>query len=215
MTRRILLLASLVVVAAASTASAARVRDRGPSSVRYAQYGQGQRGYARFGGELRANTPITVRLESQVSTDDSHQGDRWRGRVAEDVMSRRGVVIPAGTPVSGVVTTTLQGTHEQPAELGLALRGAELNGQWLRMNAETEPIVAGSHRAQKLGAIAGGAAVGAIVGHSISHEHGGLIGGLLGGALGYGATQHAFRTLELKPGTLITFTTTQDVYARR
>ena len=83
------------------------------------------------------------------------------------------------------------------------------------MNATSENIVAGSKNAQKIGAIAIGAAAGALLGHAVSERHGGLIGGLLGGVAGYGATRHAYRTLVLKPGTEITFTTTEDLVASR
>jgi uncharacterized protein YqgC (DUF456 family) len=126
-------------------------------------------------------------------------------------------VIPSGSQVEGVVTTAAEGTHETQAQLGLEVREISVGGNWMTVNAQTEAIVAGSHRAKKIGAIAGGALVGAVVGHQISHEHGSLIGGLLGGAIGYGATRHAFRTLQLEPGTVIQFTTTEDRYvaARR
>jgi len=90
-----------------------------------------------------------------------------------------------------------------------------VDGRTLRVNGETEPIVAGSNRAKKVGAIVGGAAVGALLGHAVGDRKGSVIGGLLGGAAGYGATRHALRTMQLKPGTVISFTATQDVVARR
>jgi hypothetical protein len=164
---------------------------------------------------LPANSPIDVRLDSRISTENARQGDSWTGWIDRDVTSGNRIVIPAGAPVEGVVTLAAQGTHERQAELDLAVRGVSVDRDRLPVNAETEPIVAGSHRATQIGAIAGGALAGALIGHSISHEHGGLIGGLLGGMAGYGATRHAFRTLELRPGTVITFTTTTDLYARR
>jgi outer membrane lipoprotein SlyB len=85
----------------------------------------------------------------------------------------------------------------------------------MRFNGETEPIVAGSNRAKKIGAIVGGAAVGGVLGHVVGGSKGTVIGGLRGGAAGYGATRHALRTMQLKPGTVVTFTAREDVVARR
>ncbi len=164
---------------------------------------------------VRANTPIEVRLDSRISTEDSRQGDVWTGRMSRDVLSRDGVAIPAGAQVEGVVTTSMSGGRDHQAELGLAVREVTLNGEQRSLNADTEPLVAGSNRAKQIGAIAGGALIGEVVGHEIDHRHGGLIGALLGGYAGHRLTRHAFRTLELKPGTEIEFRTTEDLYASR
>ena len=42
-----------------------------------------------------------------------------------------------------------------------------------------------------------------------------LIGGVLGGLAGYGATRHAYRTLVLKEGTVVSFTTSEDLMVWR
>jgi hypothetical protein len=205
----------VAALATAGTVSAALWNSSSHPQSYDSRYQSNYRYRDARGGMVRANTPIDVRLDSRLSTDDAQQGTTWRGTVENDVRSRRGVVIPAGTPVEGVVTMSVQGTHDSQAQMGLAMQSVDLNGDRVGLNATTETIVAGSNRAKKIGAIAGGAAVGAIIGHGISHEHGGLIGGLLGGAAGYGATRHAFRTLTLKEGTVVTFTTTQDMYSAR
>ena len=162
-----------------------------------------------------AGTPIDVRLDSKISTENQSSGDTWSGTVYRSVMSGGQVAIPAGSPVTGVVMNSVQGTHETRPQIALALRTAVVDGRTLRVNGETEPIVAGSNRAKKVGAIVGGAAVGALLGHAVGDRKGSVIGGLLGGAAGYGATRHALRTMQLKPGTVISFTATQDVVARR
>lgn len=176
---------------------------------------RGYRGY-RSAVMVPAGTNIDVRLDSRISTDDTRPGTTWSGTVYHSVMRGNRVAIPAGSPVTGIVTSSVQGTHETRPEVALALRSVEVDGRSLRVSGETEPIVAGSNRARKIGAIAGGAAAGALLGHAVGeHHHGTLIGGLLGGAAGYGLTRHAFRTMELKPGTVLTFTANEDVVARR
>jgi len=164
---------------------------------------------------IPAGTSIGVRLDSRISTESAHQGDPWTGTLTQSVGSVNGFAIPAGSPVEGVVTSATQGDHNTHALLALAVRRVTVNGQFRVMNAETQPIVAGTSRAKKIGAIAGGAAAGALIGHVVAGKsHGTLIGGLLGGAAGYGLTRNAFRTLELKPGTVVSFTTSENVAAR-
>ena len=165
---------------------------------------------------VSAGTPISVRLDSQISTEDARSGNTWNGTVSQSVYSGGRVVIPAGSPVEGVVTTAAQGTHDSKARLGLAVRRVTVNGRTQSMNANTATIVAGSNRAKKLGAIAIGAGAGALLGHTVAKDnHGTLIGGLVGGAAGYGLTRNALRTLQIKPGTVVTFSTSQDVMAYR
>ena len=110
---------------------------------------------------------------------------------------------------------SIQGDHNNPAQMTLAVRSMSVEGDYRPVSATSENIVAGSKNAQKIGAIALGATAGALLGHAISDRHGTLIGGLLGGVAGYGVTRHAYRTLVLKPGTELTFTTTEDMVAFR
>jgi hypothetical protein len=170
----------------------------------------------RYGVTIPAGTPINVRLNTNIATDDAHAGDPWSGTVSQSVVAGDRVMIPAGSPVEGVIANVSQGTHSDPAQLDLAVRTVTVDGQTRSMTADTDPIVGGSSRAKKLGAVAGGAAAGALLGHTVARgNHGTLIGGLIGGAAGYGLTRNAFRTLQLKPGTVVTFTTREGMVARR
>jgi hypothetical protein len=165
---------------------------------------------------LEAGTPIDVRLDSKISTEHASRGDTWTGTVSQSVVQGGRVLIPAGSRVTGTVTQAAQGTHSTKPSLDLAVRQVTVDGRSHTLRAETEPIVGGSKRAKKIGAIAGGAAVGALIGRGVAKDkHGTLIGGLLGGAAGYGLTRNALRTLQLKPGTVVRFTTTQDMVAMR
>jgi len=188
-----------------------RYNDR-YSNDRYSERGRWARNQV-----VRAGTPIDVRIDTRLSTDDNSAGDTWSGVVMRDVLSRSGrrVVIPAGTPVEGVVTVSEQGRKGVKGRMDLAMRSISMNGDVRRLNASTEPIIDGSKQAKKIGAVVGGAAVGGLLGHAIGGDKGGILGGLLGGAAGYGATRHAGRTMTLKSGTVVTFTTTTDMLAYR
>lgn len=165
---------------------------------------------------MPAGTAFNVRLDSKISTEDAQPGDTWTGTVINSVIADNEVVIPAGSPVEGVVSSSAQGTHNSRPSLSLAVRRVMFDGQWRNVRAETEPIVAGSNRAKKVGAIVGGAAVGALLGRAVGRStKGTVIGGLLGGAAGYGLTRNALRTMQLKPGTNLTFVSRNDVVAYR
>jgi hypothetical protein len=163
---------------------------------------------------LRAGTTMDVRLDTRISTDDNHAGDSWSGTVTQDVVSRGRVVIPAGSRVSGQVTSSVQGDHNTRPSLDLAVRSVEVNGYSRSVFASTPTIVAGSKRAKKIGAIALGVAGGAAVGGVVGGKKGAIIGGLLGGGTSYGLTRHALRTMQLKEGTEIEFTIDQNVAMR-
>jgi hypothetical protein len=169
-----------------------------------------RRGY-RSSAMVPAGSTVSVRLDSQISTENASQGDSWNGTVVQSTGN-----IPAGSPVSGVVTTAVQGTHNTRPQIGLAVRRVNVNGRSYVMNADSPVIVAGTSRAKKLGAIAIGAGAGALLGHTVAKgNHGTLIGGIVGGAAGYGLTRHALRTMQLKSGTVVSFTTREDVLASR
>jgi hypothetical protein len=213
------LTAALLMLGSVGTSFGQSQYGRDPYGRSYGRQDEYGRQYGRDrwtrGMRVPAGTPLTVRLDSQISTDDMRSGDRWSGTLSQPVVFRNRVMIPAGTPVEGILTESVQGDHNNPAQVTLAVRSMDVGGGYREVNATSENIVAGSKTAQKIGAIAIGAAAGALLGHAISDEHGGLIGGLLGGVAGYGATRHAYRTLVLRPGTEITFTTIEDMVALR
>jgi outer membrane lipoprotein SlyB len=157
-----------------------------------------------------AGATLNVRLNEKISTDDVRSGDRWTGTLTQSVYS-----IPAGAVVSGVVRDVAQGTHNEKARIDLAVRDVNIDGRIYALQADAPPIVAGTKRAKKIGAIVGGAAVGALAGNAIGGKKGTVIGGVLGGAAGYGLTRHALRTMQLKSGTVLQFTTRSDMVARR
>jgi hypothetical protein len=158
-----------------------------------------------------AGTSLNVQLDSKISTEDAKSGDVWGGTVQQNVVSNGRVIIPAGSQVEGVVTRSAQGTHNAKAQLDLSVRRVNVNGEWQAMSADMPTIIAGSKRAKKIGAIAAGAAAGALLGGAVKGRTGAVVGGLVGGGATYGLTRNAFRTMQLKPGTSLTFTTRNSV----
>ena len=197
-----------------AVSSIATVWSQADAQQRYRRW---NRGYDRDRYESRAILPagsaVQVRLDERLSTDDNQSGDEWRGTVTHSIVYNGDVMIPAGSEVVGVVSNSIQGSTKP--QMSLAMRQVYANGRTYNVRGDTEPIVADSKRARKIGAIAGGAAAGALLGGAVGKGKGAVIGGILGGATGYGVTRHALRTMVLKEGTELTFVTREDVLASR
>lgn len=164
-----------------------------------------------------SGTPVSVTVNSKISSETAQVGDTWTGVVKENVNVGEKTVIPAGSTVSGTVTDVKPAARGDRATLALAVSSISVEGRDYPVHASTEPIVAGSTRARNLGAMAGGAAAGALIGRAVGGSgKGALIGGLIGGAAAGGAVAKSKGyQVVLKEGTDITFNTTSSVAIRR
>jgi len=214
-------LATLVVLAA-TLAIAAGCRDREPALAS----DQGEKrpateSIARFFGvrpkiEVPAGTALHVRLTSTIDSDDAHVGDGWSGVVVSSVRVRDRVVIPAGSPVQGVVTSALEAHRGTRARLDLAVRSVTLDGKRVAVAAGAPAVIAKSPRARNLGAIAGGTAAGALIGGAVGGDgHDALVGGLIGGAAATGAVaaSKGYQVV-LHSGTVMVFSIDEPVAIR-
>jgi len=157
---------------------------------------------------IPAGTSIDVTLNSALSSKEANVGDGWSGSV---VNGRDG--IPAGSVVNGTVTGAKPAVKGDRAMLDLGLTSITVGGHQYAVQGGTEAIIAGSPRARNLGAIAGSAAGGALIGKAVSGSNkGALVGAVVGGGIATGvvAASDGYQVL-LKPGTALTFTTSQVV----
>ena len=170
--------------------------------------GSGQRSVS-----VPSGTAIEVRLTSGVSSETARRGDSWTGSVTSAVTSGDRVLIPAGTPVRGTVSVARAAQRGTRAEIGLEMHSVMMHGESYKVEATSEPVIAGSPRARNLGAIAGGAAAGALLGKAIGGDgHDALIGGVLGGAAAGGAVAASKGyQVRLQSGTVMTFRTPETV----
>ncbi|HVP70576.1 MAG TPA: hypothetical protein VMS45_04570 [Gemmatimonadaceae bacterium] len=162
---------------------------------------------------MPSGTAIEVRLTSGVSSETASRGDSWTGSVTSAVTSGDRVLIPAGTPVRGTVSVARAAQRGTRAEIGLEMHSVMMRGESYKVEATSEPVIAGSPRARNLGAIAGGAAAGALLGKAIGGDgHDALIGGVLGGAAAGGAVAASKGyQVRLQSGTVMTFRTPETV----
>jgi type IV secretion system protein VirB10 len=160
-----------------------------------------------------AGTAVKIEVATDVTSETATPGETWTGSVKENVIVGNRVVIPAGSPVAGVVKDAKGAKKGDRAMLDLAVSSINVNGRSYPINGGTEPIIAGSTRARNLGAVAGGAAAGALIGKAIGGSgKGALIGGLIGGAAAAGgAAASKGYQVHIKPGTVIDFTTNEAV----
>ena len=165
---------------------------------------------------IPSGTPISVSVQTGISSENANVGDTWTGTVQQAVVVDGRTLIPAGSTVSGTVSGVRAAQKGDRAMLDLALSGVEVDGRTYHVHGGTEAIVAGSTRARNLGAVAAGAGAGALIGKAVG---GGGKGALIGGLIGAGAATGAVAASKgyqvvLKPGTTIDFTTSGPVAVR-
>jgi hypothetical protein len=176
-------------------------------------------------GVLGEGATIRVHLLDRLSTADSEKGDRFRSRVASDVLEGGQVLIPAGAEIDGHVVEVSSGHTGGHGSMRLRPETVILpNGTRYRLDAyvaatpgsrtrvEGEGTIRADSRIKRDsieygGAVGAGAVTGAILG--------GPVGALAGTIIGAGAVtvhlmvSHPQATLE--PGTTLLFTLTEPV----
>lgn len=177
--------------------------------------GSSKNSETRSAGNVPAGTMLNVSLGTTISSENANSGDAWNGTVTDNVTTGGGVIIPAGSKVAGVVTGVVPAKRGDLAMLDLAVRSVEVHGKTTSLDANTQPVVAGSPRARNLGAIAGGAAAGALIGKAVGDGKNAAVGGIIGGgaAAGVVAASKGYQVM-LKSGTVMNFTVNETVSMR-
>lgn len=134
---------------------------------------------------IPASSVIGLELDSTISSETARLEDRVDARVTRDVFADGRLAIPAGSRVTGAVTTVERGGKvKERARLGVRFHTLVLaNGQRVAMRTETifrEGESPASESSKKIGGAAiGGAVLGAIIGGKK-----GAIAGATAGAAG-------------------------------
>jgi hypothetical protein len=157
-----------------------------------------------------AGTPISIALNSDITTKTARVGDPVDAHVTSAVTVDGRTAIPAGTLVRGLVSEVVSGSDRigGTPTLGLKFDGIELQpGRTVGISGNLHEQ-GKSDTARDTAKIAGGALLGAIIGKQIGDNKGRLIGGLLGGAAGVAAAKKTGTEVTLPAGT--TFTVVLD-----
>ena len=135
---------------------------------------------------VAAGTNLTIRINQRISVKTSHAGDRFDGEVVDPVVGENDhVVIPRGTPVSGVVVESHRRGHFKGSSiLELRLTYLTLNGTRYRLDTGDLTQTKKGKGKRSAAIIGGGAGVGMLVGGVATGGVGLLVGGLVGGGGG-------------------------------
>lgn len=148
-------------------------------------------------GELAEGTMIRVKLLTELSSALSQPGDRFRARVASDVLSSGQVVIPAGAEIEGRVMSTSTGHFGGKGSMVLRPDSVTLSdGSSYHLNAMVSDTPGTHNRVQGEGTIiadpsmrragfeyGGAVGTGVVTGAYLGGPVGALAGGLVGAGL--------------------------------
>jgi hypothetical protein len=163
-----------------------------------------------------SGTSIDVTINTRLTSETASVGDSWTGSVSNSSVIDDRNAIPAGSVVTGTVSGAKPAHKGDRAMLDLGLTSITVGDHRYTVHGSTEAIIAGSTRARNLGAIAGSAAAGALIGKAVSGTgKGALIGGVIGGGVATGvvAASDGYQVV-LKPGTALSFTTSEVIAVR-
>ena len=157
---------------------------------------------------VAAGTNLTIRINQHISVKTSRAGDHFDGEVVDPVAGDDGrVVIPKGTPVSGVVVASHRRGHFKGSSiLELRLTYLTLNGTRYALDTRDLTQTKKGKGKRSAAIIGGGTGVGMLVGGVASGGVGLLVGGLAGaggGTLVSGLTGN--RDIEIPAEAIVRF----------
>ncbi len=135
-----------------------------------------------------AGTPVSVRLQSSISSASATPGDSFDAVLDEPLIIDGQTVAPREAPVHGrVVAARRSGRMHNSGYLRIALSSIEIEGRSVPLQSSSIFIMGGAHKKRNLALIGGGAGGGALIGALAGGGEGALIGGLVGAGAGTGA----------------------------
>jgi len=167
--------------------------------------------------EVPAGTPVSVVLQTSLTTKSTNAGDRFSARVAQPVLVAGKVAIPEGASVHGhVVLAEQPGKASGRGRLQLAYDRIEFDGRGYDLDSRSQVYESKSGTGKDAALIGGGAVAGGVLGAIVggSAKDAGK-GAVIGAAAGTGASL-ATRgpQLELGAGSTLRFTLDKGVSVR-
>jgi predicted small lipoprotein YifL len=136
---------------------------------------------------LPAGTPVTVRLQTPVSSAASHAGDSFDAVLDEPIIVQGQALAPRGAGVTGrVVEARASGHLLNPGYLRVSLISLTVNGRAVPIESSSISLNGTSHEKRNLEIIGGGAGAGGLIGALAGGGKGAVIGSAAGAAGGTG-----------------------------
>jgi hypothetical protein len=132
-----------------------------------------------------AGTPVSVRMQSSVSSASSREGDAFSAVLDDPLVVEGKTVAPRGAAVKGkVLAARSSGRLHNSGYLRLALVSVEVNGKPVPVHTSSVFASGGEHKKRNLAMIGGGAGGGALIGAIAGGGKGALIGSAIGAGAG-------------------------------
>lgn len=149
-------------------------------------------------------TPLTIEVTSAVSTKTAAVGNRVQGRLASDILVGGRRAVPAGAPVSGVITQVVSGSKKIGGTPMLAINfdTLDVGGRAVAISAPLS-VQGKSETAKDTAKVLGTGAAGAVIGHQVSHKNGAIVGGILGAAGGLAIAKNTGSEVEIASGSVV------------
>lgn len=161
-----------------------------------------------------AGTSLAIRINQHISVKSSRPGDRFDGEIVESLRDANDrVILPKGTPVSGIIDESHKRGHFKGASiLELRLTSLTLNGTNYPLDTHDVSRTKKGKGKRTAAFIGGGTGLGMLIGGIASGGTGLVIGGLAGA--GAGTAAGAFtgnRDIDIPAESIIRFKLADDL----
>ena len=163
---------------------------------------------------IPAGTNLAIRINQHISVKSSRPGDRFDGEMVESLRDANDrVILPKGTPVSGIIDESHRRGHFKGASiLELRLTSLTLNGTNYPLNTHDVSRTKKGKGKRTAAFIGGGTGLGMLIGGIASGGTGLLIGGLAGAGAGTaGAGLTGNRDIDIPAESIIRFKLADDL----